>query len=294
VRILLTGANGQVGWELQRSLAPLGELAAFDMAHLDLGDVDSVRRCVRELQPQVIVNAAAYTAVDKAESEPGLARALNAVAPGVLAEETKRLDAILVHYSTDYVFDGEKPEPYTEDDAPNPINVYGRTKLEGERAIAASGCRHLTLRTSWVYASRGRNFLLTMVRLAREQRALRVVDDQIGAPTWCREIADATAALLARAELAAPGAHGLYHLCAGGFTSWFGFARAIFASPELVRLGIEPPVVEPIPSGAYPTPARRPRNSRLDCSRLSSRAGVRLPPWDEALGRCMAEMQPLP
>jgi dTDP-4-dehydrorhamnose reductase len=294
VRILLTGANGQVGWELQRSLAPLGELAAFDMAHLDLGDVDSVRRCVRELQPQVIVNAAAYTAVDKAESEPGLARALNAVAPGVLAEETKRLDAILVHYSTDYVFDGEKPEPYTEDDAPNPINVYGRTKLEGERAIAASGCRHLTLRTSWVYASRGRNFLLTMVRLAREQRALRVVDDQIGAPTWCREIADATAALLARAELAAPGAHGLYHLCAGGFTSWFGFARAIFASPELVRLGIEPPALEAIPSGAYPTPARRPRNSRLDCSRLSSRAGVRLPPWDEALGRCMAELQPLP
>lgn len=292
--ILLTGANGQVGRELQRALAPLGEIAAVDMAHLDLADSDAVRKQVRELQPRIIVNAAAYTAVDHAESEPELARAVNAVAPGVLAAEAKRYDAILVHYSTDYVFDGEKSGPYTEDDPPNPLNVYGRSKLEGERAIAASGCRHLTLRTSWVYGTRGRNFLLTMLRLATERRALRVVDDQIGAPTWCREIADATAGLLAKPELAVPGADGLYHLCAGGLTSWFGFARAIFDSPRLRRLGIDPPVVEPIPSSAYPTPARRPMNSRLDCSRLASRAGLRLAVWDEALARCLAELQSLP
>jgi dTDP-4-dehydrorhamnose reductase len=283
-----------VGWELQRALAPLGEIAAVDMAHLDLADSDAVRARVRELRPRIIVNAAAYTAVDRAESEPELARAVNAVAPRVLAEEALRLDAILVHYSTDYVFDGEKAGAYTEDDTPNPLSEYGRTKLEGERAIAASGCRHLTLRTSWVYGTRGRNFLLTMLQAARERRALRVVDDQIGAPTWCREIADATAALLAQPELAVTGAEGLYHLCAAGHTSWFGFARAIFASPELRRLGIDPPVVEPIPSSAYPTPARRPRNSRLDCSRIERRARLRMARWDEALGRCMAELQSLP
>jgi dTDP-4-dehydrorhamnose reductase len=289
VRILLTGANGQVGWELRRALASLGELAAFNRQGLDLADPNQIVRRVREVRPQVIVNAAAYTAVDKAESEPELAHAVNAIAPGVLAEEASRLDATLVHYSTDYVFDGEKLKPYTEEDAPNPINVYGRTKLEGERAIAASGCRHLTLRTSWVYASRGRNFLLTMLRLARERRALPVVDDQIGAPTWCREIAAATAALLARPELAAAGAAGLYHLCSAGYTSWFGFARAIFDSPELARLGIPKPELEAIPTSAYPTPARRPRNSRLDCSRLAA-ADVTLGPWDDALRCCMAEL----
>ncbi|MGH8697948.1 MAG: dTDP-4-dehydrorhamnose reductase, partial [Burkholderiales bacterium] len=286
--------HGQVGWELHRALAPLGEIAAVDTAHLDLADADAVREQVRALQPRIIVNAAAYTAVDHAESEPELARAVNAVAPGVLAEEAKRLDAVLVHYSTDYVFDGEKAGPYTEDDPPNPLNVYGRSKLEGERAIAASGCRHLTLRTSWVYGTRGRNFLLTMLRSAGERRALRVVDDQIGAPTWCREIADATAALLARPDLAVPGVDGLYHVSAGGFTSWFGFARAIFDSPELARLGIARPALGAIPTSEYPTPARRPRNSRLDCSRLAGRAGARLAPWDEALRRCMAELRSPP
>jgi dTDP-4-dehydrorhamnose reductase len=290
VRILLTGAHGQVGWELQRALAALGEIVAIDMAHLDLANPDAIRERVRELQPEIIVNAAAYTAVDRAESEPELARAVNAVAPRVLAEEAKQLDAILIHYSTDYVFDGEKTNPYTEGDVPHPINVYGRTKLEGERAVAASGCRHLTLRTSWVYGTRGRNFLLTMLRAAEERRALRVVDDQIGAPTWCREIADGTRALLAKPELAMSGADGLYHLCAAGHTSWFGFARAIFDSPQLQRLGIEPPTMEPIPSSAYPTPARRPLNSRLDCSRLASRAEVRLAAWEQALGRCLAEL----
>jgi dTDP-4-dehydrorhamnose reductase len=237
----------------------------------------------------VIVNAAAYTAVDRAESEPELARAINAIAPGVLAEEAARLDAVLVHYSTDYVFDGAKPAPYVESDPPSPLSVYGRTKLEGERAIGASGCRHLTLRTSWVYGARRQNFLLTMLRLAGERRSLRIVDDQIGAPTWCREIAQATASLLARPELAARGADGLYHLTAAGATSWFGFARAIFESPEMARLRVTPPALEAIPASAYPVAARRPANSRLDCGRLV-RAGIRLAPWDAALGRCLREV----
>jgi len=290
VRILLTGANGQVGSELRRSLAPLGEVVAFDRAGLDLAQPDVLIARVRDVAPQAIVNAGAYTAVDKAESEPEAAFAINGTAPRVLAEEARRLGAVVVHYSTDYVFDGEKASPYTEADTPNPLSVYGRSKLEGERAVIASRCRHLTLRTSWVYGTRGRNFLLTMLKFAREGRALRVVDDQIGAPTWCREIADATTALLARPDLAAPGADGLYHLSAGGFTSWFGFARAILDSPELVRLGIARPALEGIPTSEYPTPARRPRNSRLDCRRLERRARLRLAPWDEALGGAMAEL----
>jgi dTDP-4-dehydrorhamnose reductase len=290
VRILLTGANGQVGWELHRALAPLGEVIALDRSRLDLSRPDALRKTVRAIAPDAIVNAAAYTAVDRAESEPELARAINAIAPGILAEEAHRLDAVLVHYSTDYVFDGTKPEPYTESDSPNPLSVYGRTKLEGERAIGASGCRHLTLRTSWVYGTRGSNFLLTMLRLARERRQLRIVDDQIGAPTWCREIAQATAALLARPDLAAPGIGGLYHLTARGATSWFGFAQAIFESPEMARIGVTPPAIEAIPTSAYPTPARRPANSRLDCARLERRAGVRPAAWDAVLPRALAEL----
>jgi dTDP-4-dehydrorhamnose reductase len=290
VRILLTGANGQVGWELQRALAPLGEVIALDRSRLDLSRPDALRETVRAIAPDAIVNAAAYTAVDRAESEPELARAINAIAPGILAEEAHRLEAVLVHYSTDYVFDGTKPEPYTESDSPNPLSVYGRTKLEGERAIGASGCRHLTLRTSWVYGTRGSNFLLTMLRLARERRQLRIVDDQVGAPTWCREIAQATAALLARPDLAAPGIDGLYHLTASGATSWFGFAKAIFESPEMARIGIEPPALEAIPTSAYPTRAQRPANSRLDCRRLEHSAVVRLTPWDAALERCLEQL----
>jgi dTDP-4-dehydrorhamnose reductase len=292
VRILLTGANGQVGWELQRALAPLGDVIALDRSQLDLARPEVLRGRVREIAPDVIANAAAYTAVDRAESEPELARAINAIAPGVLAEEAQHLDAILVHYSTDYVFDGTKSGPYVETDPTNPLSVYGRTKLEGERAIGASGCRHLTLRTSWVYGARGHNFLLTMLRLAGERRSLRIVDDQIGAPTWSREIAQATAALLAHPELALPGAEGLYHLTADGATSWCGFARAIFASGEMKRLGVTPPRVEAIPTSAYPTPAQRPANSRLDCGRLFSRSGRRLAPWDAALARCLAEVIP--
>jgi dTDP-4-dehydrorhamnose reductase len=290
VRILLTGASGQVGWELVRSLAPLGEVIALDRSRLDLAHPDALRETVRAIAPDAIVNAAAYTAVDRAESEPELARAINAIAPGVLAEEAQHLDAILVHYSTDYVFDGTKSEPYVEIDPTHPLSVYGRTKLEGERAIGTSGCRHLTLRTSWVYGARGHNFLLTMLRLARERRALRVVDDQIGAPTWSREIALATATLLTRPELAARGAEGLYHSTASGTTTWYGFARAIFDSPEMARLGITPPTLEAIPASEYPLPARRPANSRLDCGRLFTRAGVRLAAWDAALARCLAEV----
>lgn len=291
MKILITGANGQVGRALQGALVPLGEVIALDRSELDLAQPDVLRERVRAIAPDAIVNAAAYTAVDRAESEPELARTVNAIAPGILAEEAQRLDGVLVHYSTDYVFDGMKSEPYVETDPTNPMNVYGRTKLEGERAIGASGCRHFTLRTSWVYGMRGSNFLLTMLRLAKERRqSLRIVDDQIGAPTWCQEIATATAALLARRDLAAPGAEGLYHLTARGATSWFGFAQAIFASPELARLGLTPPALEAIPSSAYPTPARRPANSRLDCARLARNAGIELAPWNEALGRCMAEL----
>ncbi len=292
MKLLVTGANGQVGWALARALAPLGEVVALGRGELDLARPDALRDGVRAIAPDVIVNAAAYTAVDRAESEPQLARAVNAIAPGILAEEAQRLDAVLVHYSTDYVFDGTKPAPYVETDPTNPLNAYGRTKLEGERAIGASGCRHLTLRTSWVYGARGGNFLLTMLRLAGERRqSLRIVDDQVGAPTWSREIAAATAALLARPALAGRGAEGLYHLTASGATSWFGFAQAIFTSPAMARLGVLPPALEAIPSSAYATPAQRPANSRLDCGRLARDAGITLAPWDEALGRCLAEME---
>ncbi|HEY4637553.1 MAG TPA: dTDP-4-dehydrorhamnose reductase [Burkholderiales bacterium] len=271
MRILLTGRNGQVGWELQKALAPLGELTALGRAELDLRDAGRIREAVRASNADVIVNAAAYTAVDKAESEREAAFAVNAAAPGVLAEEAKRSGALLVHYSTDYVFDGEKPAPYVEEDEPNPINAYGASKLAGERAIAASGCRYLILRTSWVYGPRGANFYLTMLRLARERPELRVVDDQVGAPTSSLAIARATAQLLR------PGAHGLYHLSAAGRTSWCGFARAILA-----RAGIATPVVA-IRTEDYPAPAKRPRNSRLDCSRLRADFGVALAPWEEQL-----------
>lgn len=276
MRILLTGKDGQVGWELQKVLGALGEVTALGRSELDLRDAERIGEVVRAAKPEVIVNAAAYTAVDKAESERDLAFAVNAVAPGVLAAEATRSGALLVHYSTDYVFDGTKASPYVEDDSPNPINGYGASKLEGERAIAASGCRYLILRTSWVYGPRGKNFYLTMLRLAKERSELKVVDDQVGAPTSSLEIARATATLLD------VGAQGLYHMTAAGETSWCGFVRAILA-----RAGIATPVV-PIPTEDYPTPARRPRNSRLDCARLRREHGVSLVPWDEALAETMA------
>ena len=282
MKILLLGHDGQVGWELERALPQLGTLTSLGRAELDLRDAARVREAVRSASPDVIVNAAAFTAVDKAESERDAAFAVNATAPGTLAEEAKRKGALLVHYSTDYVFDGAKATPYVEGDAPNPINIYGASKLAGERAIAATGCRHLILRTSWVYGPRGSNFMLTMLRLARERPELRVVDDQVGAPTSSRAIARATATVLASA-VQSPELAGLYHLSAGGETSWYGFARAIFR-----QAGIATPVM-PIRTEEYPTPARRPRNSRLDCSRLRAAFGVALVPWEESLAEAIAE-----
>ena len=283
MRILLTGRNGQVGWELERKLAPLGEVIATDRATLDLADPDQIRRVVREAKPDVIVNAAAYTAVDKAESEPELALRINGSAPGVLAEEAKRLGALLVHYSTDYVFDGEKATPYLEDDPPNPLNVYGKTKLEGERAIQASGCRHLILRTSWVYGARGKNFLLTILRLAREGKELRVVDDQLGAPTTSGVIAAATVSLLPGVMKDAQ-AQSLYHMSAGGATSWYGFAREI-----LIRTGLGNRVI-PISSRQYSAAARRPRNSVLDNGLIIERLGIHLATWMDGLQSALEEL----
>jgi len=278
VRCLLTGPTGQVGWEVASRLAALGEVVALDRTALDLADGDAIRARVRELHPDVIVNAAAYTAVDRAESEPDRANAINATAPGVLAEEAKSLGALLVHYSTDYVFDGTKVAPYTEEDAPNPLSVYGHTKLAGERAIQASGCRHLILRTSWVYASRGHNFLLTMLKLGGERPELRVVDDQRGAPTWARDIAAATVTLLAKPP------NGLFHLTAAGETTWHGLAC------EIMRLAGRTPVVHRTRTAEYPTAARRPANSVLDNVRVRA-AGIVMPGWEQSLAKCLAEVR---
>jgi len=280
LRILLTGRNGQVGWELQGQLAQLGALTAVDLEELDLCDSAAIRKLVRQLNPRIIVNPAAYTAVDQAEREPELAFAVNATAPGVLAEEAKRIGALLVHYSTDYVFDGKKPAPYVEDDSPAPLNVYGRSKLAGEKAVEISGCRHIILRTSWVYGARGKNFLLTVLRLAKERPELRLVADQIGAPTWCRALAEATKEIIPRA-LDDPSTCGLYHATNGGETSWFEFAVKI-----LRIAGIETPV-RPITTAEYPTPAARPANSRLDNSKLRSVFGLSLPDWRSSLAQCM-------
>jgi len=288
VRILLTGVNGQVGWELQRTLAPLGEVVAADRSRLDLSDTAGIRRSVAAIAPDLIVNPAAYTAVDKAESEPGLAHAINAAAPGELAA----CGIPLVHFSTDYVFDGRKPGAYTEADAPNPLGVYGASKLAGEEAVARAGIPHLILRTSWVYGLRGRNFLLTMQKLARERDSLSVVDDQFGAPTWSRLIAEATALAVARwldrPDLTAT--TGVYHLTCGGRTSWHGFTAAILAhlaasDAKLARLVA-------IPSSGYPTPAARPANSQLDCRKLADTFGVRLPDWEQALALCLEQNLP--
>lgn len=295
MKILLLGKNGQVGWELQRSLAPLGELVALDRQGApglvgDVSDLEGLAATVRALRPQLIVNAAAHTAVDKAESEPDLARRLNAEAPAVLAREAAACGALLVHYSTDYVFDGSGERPWREGDATGPLGVYGRTKLEGEQAIAASGCRHLILRTSWVYAARGGNFAKTMLRLARERERLTVIDDQWGAPTGAELIADVTAQAAARLRQA-PGKAGLYHLAAAGATTWFEYAKYVLAQAQRAQPAIEMKVTEvaPIATRDYPTPARRPHNSRLDCTRLQAAFDLRLPPWQDGVRRMLAE-----
>ncbi len=276
--ILLTGANGQVGRELQRTLAPLGNVRALDRQALDLAHMDAIRAAIREQKPDLIVNAAAYTAVDQAEAEPDLAMIINGQAPGVLAEEAKKLGALLVHYSTDYIFDGTKTDPYKEEDGPAPLNAYGRSKLAGEEAIAASGCRHLIFRTSWVYGLFGKNFLRTIQRLASEREELRIVADQIGAPTWSRMIAEASALAL-RGDPPS----GLYHMTSAGATSWHGFAQAI-----LDAQGWRGKLV-PIATRDYPLPATRPANSRLDNGKLAADFDLTLPDWRHALGLCLAD-----
>jgi dTDP-4-dehydrorhamnose reductase len=295
MKILLLGKNGQVGWELQRALAPLGELIALGRQEADLEDHESLRRIVRDTQPGAIVNAGAYTAVDKAESEPDKARRINAEAPGVLAEEARRLNAWLVHYSTDYVFDGRKSSPYDENDEAGPLSVYGRTKLEGEQAIGHAGPAHLIFRTSWVYAARGGNFAKTMLRLAKERDQLKVVADQHGAPTSAELIADVTALALYRALQAGDAAQslsGTYHLAAAGETSWHGYAQHVIAAARArgVALKAAPEAVLPIGTEAYPTPAARPKNSRLNTAKLSGAFGLQLPDWRYHVQRLMDEI----
>lgn len=286
-RILLLGSNGQVGHELLRTLAPLGEVIATDRATLDLGDESAIRTLVRRVRPTLIVNAAAYTAVDKAESEPDLAFAINARAPGVLAQEAAALGAWLVHYSTDYVFAGDKPQgAYLETDATGPINAYGRSKLEGEAAVAAAGGPHIILRTSWVYGAHGANFAKTIVRLAREREKLSIVADQIGAPTSSHLIAETTARLIEQIPGGGEAAiSGLYHLQSAGEASWYEFAAAIV---EQLR-GVDAAALRcreilPIPASAYPTPAQRPANSRLDCGKIARTFGLRLLHWRDDFG----------
>lgn len=292
--ILLTGANGQVGFELARSLQGLGQVVVCDRRRLDLSDLDSIRDVMWALRPTLVVNAAAYTAVDDAERDVAGSMRINADAPRVLAEEVKRIGAALVHYSTDYVFDGQKVDAYVEEDVPAPLNAYGRSKLAGEEAIRDTGCDHLIFRTSWVYGLRGRNFLTTMLRLGAERRELRVVGDQIGAPTWSYAIASLTAQVLAQAVAAGPTPDrwsewwrthaGLYHLTALGETSWYEFAEAIFAASG----GVETPSIVPIDAASYQSPALRPANSRLLNDKFTRAFGLRAPDWRLLLNLCLA------
>jgi dTDP-4-dehydrorhamnose reductase len=287
MKILITGKTGQVGYELERSLQGLGKVIAVDRAQMDLSDLDQVRAVIRAVKPNLIVNPAAYTAVDKAESEPELAMRVNGEAPGVMAEEARKLGAAMIHYSTDYVFDGTKTTPYVETDATCPINVYGASKLAGEQAIQAADIPHLILRTSWVYGMRGKNFLLTMLRLAQERDALRIVGDQHGAPTWCRTIADTTAHIVAGSTMTTdPSAwlrerSGLYHLTAQGQTTWHGFTEAILAHDSVKTK----PALTAIATSDYPLPARRPMHSVMSCEHLIE-TFCQLPDWKLALRLC--------
>ena len=290
MRVLVTGAGGQVGTEVARALAGRAEVIALDRAALDLADPAAIAARVREARPDAIVNAAAYTAVDKAESEVESARAVNAVAPGILGEAARRCGALVVHYSTDYVFDGTKAGAYVETDPVAPVNAYGRTKLEGEQALAASGCDHVILRTEWVYGPHGRNFMLTMLRLAETRDELRVVDDQRGAPTSSLQLGRLTAGLLADLDRLRS-ATGVYHATASGETTWCGFARAIFAERAAKAAGSRTPRVLPIPSSEYPTPARRPANSVLSCEKLAAALGARIGDWREGLAEAMSALR---
>jgi dTDP-4-dehydrorhamnose reductase len=300
MKILLFGKNGQVGWELQRSLAPLGELTMLDSDSPytassglcgDFTNPDGLIKTIRTLAPDVIVNAAAHTAVDKAESEPKLVRTINAVVPGVLAQEAQRLNAWLIHYSTDYVFDGSGEKPWVETDAVAPLSVYGATKLEGEQLIQQSGCRHLLFRTSWVYGARGGNFAKTMLKLARERDSLSVINDQIGAPTGADLLADITALTLRTAQQR-PELSGLYHVVAAGETSWHGYARFVldFAQSTGVPLKVAADEIKPVPTSAFPTPAKRPHNSRMDTTKLQRTFDLHLPMWETGVVRMLSEV----
>ena len=295
MKILLLGKNGQVGWELQRSLAPLGELVALghDSKEFsgDFTNLEGLAKMVRSIAPDVIVNAAAHTAVDKAESEPELARIINALAPGVLAQEAQRAHAWLIHYSTDYVFDGSGDKPWLETDPVAPLSVYGATKLEGEQLILQSGCNHLIFRTSWVYGARGGNFAKTMLRLARERDSLSVINDQIGAPTGADLLADITAHAI-RTARQRPELSGLYHLVAGGETSWHGYARFVidFARRAGVPLKVAPDAIKPVPTSAFPTSAKRPHNSRMDTTKLQHTFDLNLPSWQIGVERMLSEV----
>jgi dTDP-4-dehydrorhamnose reductase len=295
VKILLLGCNGQVGWELQRSLQPLGEVMACDFdspndRRANFSEPDAVAALVTRVQPDVIVNAAAHTAVDKAESEPEVARLINASTPGKIANTARQLGALLVHYSTDYVYDGSGGTPRDETAATGPLSVYGKTKLEGEELIRSSGCRHVILRTSWVYAARGHNFIKTMLRLAAERDALSVIDDQIGAPTGADLLADATALIVSKLDTS-EGATGLYHCVAGGATSWFEYARFVidWARANGLPVKVAEDAIRPIATSAYPTPATRPLNSRLSTKKLCETFSIHLPDWQVGVERMLRE-----
>lgn len=289
-RVLILGSAGQLGVELLKVLSPETDLVALSRRDVDLADESALREVIRRSDPRFIVNAAAYTAVDHAESEPELAHAVNAQAPRTMAEEATRLNAWLLHFSTDYVFDGSGNTPWKESDPPHPLNVYGSTKLEGEQAVAAAGCHHLIFRTSWVYAAHGNNFLRTMLRLGTQRPSLSIVDDQFGAPTSAGELARAVRSVLDRLQDAdSPSPEpGVYHMTCAGSTSWFGFAKSIFAAVA----GRSPvPTLVPIPSDQYPTPAARPHNSILNCDKLERAFGLRLAPWQDALAKVIEELQ---
>lgn len=288
MKILLTGRNGQLGWELERSLSSVGTVTAFDHQSLDLTRPDHFVAQIRTLRPDVIVNAAAYTDVDKAEEEEQLAHQVNAIAPGIIASEAARLNALVVHYSTDYVFDGEKAGAYTETDTPNPLSVYGKSKLAGEQAVQAANPRHLIFRTSWVYASRGRNFFLTMLKRLASDSELRVVDDQFGAPTWSRELAEVTQQALMQLR---PEQIGLYHVAASGRTTWFQFAQAI--AVLAARNDMTPKArLVPISYRDYPSKTRRPLNSMLDLAKMQKAFNLRPSIWSNGMERCFAEAHP--
>ena len=290
MNILLLGKGGQVGWELQRALAPLGTVIAHDLDTADFSQPEQVAALVAAVRPDVIVNAAAHTAVDKAESEPDLARLINATTPGAIAREAAKLGALLVHYSTDYVFDGSGSAPRDETASTAPLSVYGSTKLEGEQLILASGCPHLILRTSWVFGARGGNFAKTMLKLAAEREALKVINDQVGAPTGADLLADVTAHAI-RGIRARPELSGLYHLVAGGQTTWYDYARFVieWARAKGVAVKVEPGAISPVPTTEYPTPARRPLNSRLNTTKLQQAFGLTLPDWQPGVERMLTE-----